>query len=411
MRKDENTALIDKLAHAKVDTSLLKSTRSLGNIRETWQERRSRLEKERQAGLAEDSSDASLKHENKERKVHAEDEAVLAYGRDTPVRQTETSVTENAVSTKVNKFAIVFGTGLKRSLDVDENGNPMIPRKKQRRKAARSGFEPAREWQRAATADETIDKNDHHALLREGDQLEEAHDSQSSASKGNETSSGSVISSDEEDQVESTSISQHSSGSDLESASGEDEGHDPKKSSTRISAFKAWAEQVRNESLGFTPSRLTLEGPTNCGVGNVAFQNLSWRPDQEDMPDELKHNASRREIFNVTVERNPEIQNHRLALPIVMEEHRIMEAIHSHSTVLICAATGSGKTTQIPQFFFESGYGSPESPNPGIIGVTQPRRVAAVSMARRVATELGPYSDRVAYKVSKPRQQFIVIPG
>lgn len=44
--------------------------------------------------------------------------------------------------------------------------------------------------------------------------------------------------------------------------------------------------------------------------------------------------------------------------------------------------------SQIPQFLFEAGYGRAESGHPGLIGITQPRRVAAVSMARRVAEEL-----------------------
>ena len=53
----------------------------------------------------------------------------------------------------------------------------------------------------------------------------------------------------------------------------------------------------------------------------------------------------------------------------------------------------------MPQFLFEAGYGSPNSPTPGMIGVTQPRRVAAVSMAKRVGDEMGDQGKRVAYQI------------
>jgi ATP-dependent RNA helicase DHX37/DHR1 len=100
------------------------------------------------------------------------------------------------------------------------------------------------------------------------------------------------------------------------------------------------------------------------------------------------------------VPRPADIQSARLALPIVAEEQRIMEAIHSNPCVVICGETGSGKTTQVPQFLYEAGYGSPDGPTPGLIGVTQPRRVAAVSMANRVGMELGlGGQDKVSYQI------------
>jgi ATP-dependent RNA helicase DHX37/DHR1 len=90
-----------------------------------------------------------------------------------------------------------------------------------------------------------------------------------------------------------------------------------------------------------------------------------------------------------------------------------MEAIADNDVVVLCGETGlhlyppnvvlillgSGKTTQVPQFLYEAGYGNPASAMPGKVGITQPRRVAAVSMAKRVATELGLTEKEVSYQV------------
>lgn len=127
---------------------------------------------------------------------------------------------------------------------------------------------------------------------------------------------------------------------------------------------------------------------------------------EEDLDDGLTETAVhvdsklQRKAFYVQVERSQEIQETRMNLPVFGEEHKLMEAIHHNDVVIICGETGSGKTTQVPQFLFEAGYGSPDSPeNPGMIGITQPRRVAAVSMASRVAAELGNYGNKVAHQI------------
>ncbi|KMT08932.1 hypothetical protein BVRB_6g136480 isoform B [Beta vulgaris subsp. vulgaris] len=92
----------------------------------------------------------------------------------------------------------------------------------------------------------------------------------------------------------------------------------------------------------------------------------------------------------VHVSRPKDVENGRRDLPIIMMEQEIMETINSHISVIICGETGCGKTTQIPQFLYEAGYGSAKCPTKrGIIGVTQPRRVAVLSTAKRVAYELG----------------------
>ncbi|KAI3705239.1 hypothetical protein L1987_75473 [Smallanthus sonchifolius] len=92
----------------------------------------------------------------------------------------------------------------------------------------------------------------------------------------------------------------------------------------------------------------------------------------------------------VRVSRPKEVESKRMDLPIVMMEQEIMEAIYENISVIICGETGCGKTTQVPQFLYEAGFGSKNhSSRSGIIGVTQPRRVAVLATARRVAFELG----------------------
>ncbi|WBW73935.1 ATP-dependent RNA helicase Dhx37 [Schizosaccharomyces osmophilus] len=111
--------------------------------------------------------------------------------------------------------------------------------------------------------------------------------------------------------------------------------------------------------------------------------------------DEVKDRKTNYRLVN----RPPEIQESRLALPIVAEEQSIMEHVFANDVVIVCGATGSGKTTQVPQFLFEAGFGSPESDTPGLIAVTQPRRVAAVSIAKRVAEELTGFSSNVSHQI------------
>jgi ATP-dependent RNA helicase DHX37/DHR1 len=63
----------------------------------------------------------------------------------------------------------------------------------------------------------------------------------------------------------------------------------------------------------------------------------------------------------VMVTRPPEVEETRLLLPIIAEEQPIMEAIRLSPVVIICGETGSGKTTQLPQFLYEAGFGTPGS--------------------------------------------------
>ena len=88
----------------------------------------------------------------------------------------------------------------------------------------------------------------------------------------------------------------------------------------------------------------------------------------------------------VYTNRPPHLQHQRLSLPIASFEQELIELLASHHILLIEGGTGTGKTTQVPQFLLENGYGFGQ--RAGMIGVTQPRRVAAVTTCQRVAEEM-----------------------
>jgi len=82
-------------------------------------------------------------------------------------------------------------------------------------------------------------------------------------------------------------------------------------------------------------------------------------------------------------------------LPVVAKKDEILAAIQAHPVVVICGETGSGKTTQLPKICLEAGRGVA-----GYIGHTQPRRLAARTVATRIAEELKqPIGQAVGYKV------------
>lgn len=110
---------------------------------------------------------------------------------------------------------------------------------------------------------------------------------------------------------------------------------------------------------------------------------------------------------DVEINRTEEIQAVRAKLPVYFKEQECVEIINNNLITILCGATGSGKSTQIPQFLLEAGYGHPQGQNPGMIGVTQPRRLAAVSLAQRVAEELNTkVGEEVIYQVRHEASDF-----
>ncbi|OQD78654.1 hypothetical protein PENDEC_c001G01575 [Penicillium decumbens] len=361
LRKEENVELLKKLAEAKVDTSYLHSSRDLGKRRRedggipaavvvpTPAKRTSNQD----LGDDSDDSDADLK---------ASDPATDPI----PTPKPEPAV----------------GSGLKRPLELGPDGIPVI---KKRKRAGKQAPAPVKEvaWEGFGSDDEeSSDK----------DEQNDSDDSEAGSKAGFE---------DEDEGSEGTS-SEGSSDEDDEDSDEESEEGGPAKIKPRESAFKSWARQQINDAADFKPT----DGLMAMDHQQQAFAPPRKEPknevyEEEPLPRELQVTTGNpfRKAFSVPVDRSEEIQTARMGLPVVGEEQKIMEAIYNNDTIVIWGATGSGKTTQLPQFLFEAGFGNPESPNPGLIGVTQPRRVAAVSMANRVSQELGQFSDSVSYQI------------
>ncbi|KAM8793986.1 putative ATP-dependent RNA helicase DHX34 [Eudromia elegans] len=86
------------------------------------------------------------------------------------------------------------------------------------------------------------------------------------------------------------------------------------------------------------------------------------------------------------------LQRERAALPVAAARERLLAALARERVLLVAGDTGCGKSTQVPQFLLAAGYGP--------VAVTQPRRVACVALAKRVAFEsLQQYGDQVGYQI------------
>lgn len=378
LQKEENLNLIKKLASHKVDTSLLKSSKNLGRIKETQRETLQRALREHDQNINVEQNEAILFQ------PHEVQGRITLRGDDHRDDSHPATLPATAKVSTPN----TLGSGLKDPMHLDAQGRPEIKKRKRRKKNDQEFRRP--------TSSENVS----------GDEAESDKDSWqgfSDVGKNSQNSSEaedipqSASGRDPDDNMDDDTSDESEDTDETSSESGPDD------TKERTSAFKAWATQQRNAALGFTPS---------APMTSIA-QAQPLKKDQhaqrtkklETLP--VSDPQSLRPAVSVVIPRDPDIQEARLKLPVVQEEQRIMETINANTTSIVWGATGSGKTTQIPQMLHESGYGSnigdktytKADKTRGMIGVTQPRRVAATSVGERVAIEMGAMGDRVGHQV------------
>ncbi|KAF9381043.1 hypothetical protein BGX21_002199 [Mortierella sp. AD011] len=113
-------------------------------------------------------------------------------------------------------------------------------------------------------------------------------------------------------------------------------------------------------------------------------QNIDFIVEQQE---EIKERKAEELLERISELERKEmsIKQVRESLPIYQYRQELLDAIEEHQVLVIVGETGSGKTTQLPQYLYEAGY----TKGGKKIGCTQPRRVAAMSVAARVAEEMG----------------------
>ncbi|KAF5206162.1 Atp-dependent rna helicase dhx8 [Thalictrum thalictroides] len=156
---------------------------------------------------------------------------------------------------------------------------------------------------------------------------------------------------------------------------------------------KSWEDQqIGNGSLKFGSQDVNRNGDDYEYLfeDQIEFVKASVMEgeNEEDMFDESSDGFREKE-------RVQKLQDERKTLPIYRFREDLLKAIHDHQVLIIVGETGSGKTTQITQYLHEAGY-----TKRGKIGCTQPRRVAAMSVASRVSKEMGvKLGNEVGYSI------------
>ncbi|KAK6332833.1 DEAH-box RNA helicase prp16 [Orbilia brochopaga] len=144
------------------------------------------------------------------------------------------------------------------------------------------------------------------------------------------------------------------------------------------------ATNLAGTNLGNVLGIKDEEGDSALGAGEPTKQKGKEGPDDGDVrvenkfADHLKKSEGASEFS-----RSRTLKEQREYLPAFAVREELLRVIRDNQVIIVIGETGSGKTTQLTQFLYEDGYGKQ-----GMIGCTQPRRVAAMSVAKRVSEEM-----------------------
>ena len=145
-----------------------------------------------------------------------------------------------------------------------------------------------------------------------------------------------------------------------------------------------WTETQTNAAIhhfGASSSHIKPQLLTSMGlIDFVAGETITV----QDSDDDLTHEEREMKKTQSRQKSRAALQENRQLLPVYKFREDLLDAIDRFPVLIVVGETGSGKTTQIPQYLYEEGWH-----DRGIIGCTQPRRVAAMSVATRVSQEQG----------------------
>ncbi|KAH8274869.1 hypothetical protein KR044_001777 [Drosophila immigrans] len=161
---------------------------------------------------------------------------------------------------------------------------------------------------------------------------------------------------------------------------------------TTTDESEAEQEEEEKDNVADTPAAAPVSAPAEEQPTTSAA--VAVKPTAPKPPPPPEQPAYVHQTVYVPVHRSDEVQASRLRLPILAEEQQVMELINEQPIVIVAGETGSGKTTQLPQFLYEAGYAQHK-----MIGITEPRRVAAIAMSKRVAHEMNLPSSVVSYLI------------